>query len=121
MSHSSKSQPPRKSDPKATKEAPKSKANLNKAPTYAKDYKSLKNIPDDARFGDILLIRDPKDKDGLKTLFIKEKTVNTQKEASRDVCIVQDRLQLNHPHIQTLFDWASVTQADWCSTFYQIR
>jgi hypothetical protein len=121
MSHSSKSQPPRKSDPKATKEAPKSKANLNKAPTHAKDYKSLKNIPDDARFGDILLIRDPKDKDGLKTLFIKEKTVNTQKEASRDVCIVQDRLQLNHPHIQTLFDWASVTQADWCSTFYQIR
>jgi hypothetical protein len=118
MSHTSKSQPPLKSDSKA---APKSKANLNKAPTHAKGFVRVKNIPDDARFGDILLIRDPKDKDGLKTLFIKEKTVNTEKEASRDVCVVQDRLQLNHPHIQTLADWASTTEADWCSTFYQIR
>ena len=113
---SSKSQPPQRAQ--TDKKPTKAKANFNKAPNAGKGYKLLKHLPDDARFGDIHLIKHPKDG---KTLFIKEKTVNTEKEATRDITVVQDRILLNHPHIQVLEDWASVTEENWCSTFYQVR
>ena len=72
----------------------------------------------DERFGEIAIVQNKANQD---ILMMKEKVVNSEKEAGAEIIYARERLNLNHPHIQKLVDYSTRTKSDFCSKFYKVR
>ena len=53
--------------------------------------------------------------------MVKDKFVNTENEAKRQIALLKNRMGLNHETLQKLIDWGCIEHNDWCSKHYEIR
>merc|ERR1719265_2844953 len=70
----------------------------------------------DARFGDFIL---RSNKAGNNAVMEKTKTSQTEKEAKNMNEQSKTRLNMNHPHLQTMIDWSEKYNKGMCASFWQ--
>jgi serine/threonine protein kinase len=79
---------------------------------------------DDPRFGQCMIlghVDSAHHKVDEQQILMKEYLTNSEKDAVAHIEIMKQRMNLDHPHLQRLQDWAASKKSDFCSTYYKFR
>jgi len=95
------------------------KGKLEKTSHLEKEYMVQERLASDLRFGESTLVVNKTDK--TQRLLLKEYLTNSETEAQKKVNTLEQRLKLNHNHIQEMRDWTAGKKSDFCSTYYKLK
>ena len=82
-----------------------------------KTFKPFKRL-NDPRFGEVNLVQHPLQKN---ILVVKEKKINSKDEASRQIILARQRMELQHPFLLRLVDYSIAKHQELCSSFYILK